>query len=133
MDRFSGKACDTIASEAIEALKTVAEKHGLNVVPARGNYGDTEFTFKASFVIPTKVGNVTVDTPQAKAYANMCAWNHDFKAEWLGQTFMFKGMQYRLDGYKPRSPKFPFICTRLDDNRSRKCQEGLIKAGFKDK
>ena len=133
MDRFSGKACDTIASEAIEALKTVAEKHGLNVVPARGNYGDTEFTFKASFVIPTKVGGITINTPQAKHYVNMCKWNSDFKAEWLGKTFMFKGMQYRLDGYKPRSPKRPFICTRLNNNKSYIHQEGSIKAGFKDK
>ena len=102
-----------ILAECDEALKAVADRHGMKVVRKSCRYSDTELPVAFKLV-----GTVTDDSgtevdPEAKAFTDM-AKLFGLKPEYLGRSFMSRGRSFTVTGLKPRNRKYPVMAKTAD-------------------
>ena len=105
--------CRTLHAEIEEALKAVADKHGMKIKIEGMTYGHTEIRFRATAVsldIPT--GGMT--DPKAAAVYNLNCGLYKMKPEWLEQVFSYKlgngqPRSIRIIGFDIKKVKYPVL------------------------
>ena len=97
-----------LAEEATEALRAIAEKHGIELKRERGNCDPSagSFTGKWTFVCVSE-GGIPSDFARHAVLVGL-------KAEDYGREFRTFNGTYTLCGIKPRNRKYPILgkCTR---------------------
>jgi hypothetical protein len=111
-----------LAREAEEALKAVAEKHGLTVRYAGGKYDPTAGTFTP------KVEFANADSGQKKF--EQFARGFGFTPEDYDAEFTTTNGTYRLVGLNPRAPKYPVLARNVRDGKTYKMPERIVLAAM---
>lgn len=97
---FDRKLARQLGDGTVEALKDLAEKHGLSVSFKGGRYSASGCKITVEFSKINDDG--TVETSE------MVSLRRDYP-DLVGKSFKSVGNTYEIVGYKPRSPKYPFI------------------------
>lgn len=108
--RFDRTACKVLRDEIDLALGAVAEKYGISIQAGNAKFSDNNITFKLELATKSDDGNVmTKEAEDFKRYAIMLG----LRPEILFTEFEFNNKRFQLIGYKPKSPKYPFLakCT----------------------
>ena len=110
-----------INQAAMEALKQVAEKHGLQLSEGRGGYDPSGGTFdkKYTFTIPTEDG-IPADFRRLASMFHM-------EPEDFGRTFITHQGEYAICGIAPRSPKYPILAKCVKSGKTFKFTERVVK------
>lgn len=95
-----------------EALKAVAEKHGVSIDVGNASFTSQNATFKVQVAVIGKGG--VADTREAQDF-RIFASSYGLSADDLGQTFPYGGKEYTIVGLSRKSSKYPIVCKR--DNR----------------
>lgn len=106
IERFDSKNIRTFREEATEALREVALKHGVDLVPTKGTYCDEYYEVAFKFQVVDKSG----------APKEFLAWARRWELP-MGcyhQQFSLWGQTFRLVNIKPRNRKYPMIGEELD-------------------
>ena len=121
---------EAIGREAVEALKAVAAKYGVQVRGGAGKFDATQFTKKIEFFIAGSVeegDSATTPIKQIEAYKAYAAM-YGLKPEWLNESFSAKGDRYKIVGLDMNRPKNCVQLIRLSDNTKRICPADFVKA-----
>lgn len=124
MDTITKKDCQTIRDALNTALEAVGKDLGLSLDVGRMSYTSTSVSIKLTAAVIAADGVVmTEEARNVKEWA----FHHGCGEDALGKTFMQRGRTFRITGYKPRSPKWPWLATAVDDGRSYKFQDSAVK------
>jgi hypothetical protein len=116
-------------SEAMkEALKEVADEYGLALDYKGASYSSSNATFK--FELATK-GSKGANTREKEAFVKT-AILFGLDAKDLGKEFTHEGWTYTISGLKPRSRRYPIVCTR-GDGKSFKFPASIVQNALKGK
>ena len=124
MKEIGRAECRLLGQECEEALKAVAEKHGLNVVRKGGRYGFTDAVLKFEFTVLNDDG--TVNTPERQAFLDF-AESYGLKVDDLDMVFISRGTKYVVSGLNTRARKFPISALRLHDKARFKFPAHTVK------
>lgn len=107
INQMSREACKALNAEVEQALKAVAERHGLSVTVGGGTYDAGSFKPKVEFT--------TADAGRAEwtRYARIFG----LPADGFGKTIDHKGTQYRMAGIAVGRSKFPVKAERVRDGK----------------
>ena len=102
-------------AEVLEALKGLAEKHGIEF-----SLGNGKIAMDGSFIkIELKAGvvsNGVVQSEEARDFL-MYAEHRGMKKEWLGQVFKdSRGNEHKITGFRYRASSKPVVTSSKDGN-----------------
>lgn len=122
MNPFSRQGGREIQQRSIEALTSLANELGLDVVAAGGSIGATEMTLKFRF----KTRDVdALEDQKRKEFASKARFI-GLQPDDYGLEFIMNGRHYRLTGANTRAPKFPIYAENLVDGRTYKLTRATI-------
>lgn len=122
--RFTRGHCATMRDEINEALKQIGEKYGISLKTGDARYSDSNITFKLELSLVNQNGQViTRDAENLKTYAPLLGLGSDP----YGKQFVSNGKVFKLVGYKPQSPKYPFIAQCIQSGQQFKFTEQAVK------
>jgi hypothetical protein len=104
MDKIDPKACVIIGDDALAALATVAEKHGLTLTRESGRYDDSNFTLKVKFTVVTSDG--------APADFAQNAVRLGLPEDCWGREIRYRGEKVKIVGLDMRRRKYPVVVKR---------------------
>ncbi len=107
IDKFNKTTCDTVGGAAMEALKVVAEEHGLLIKKERGSYSHdgASYNFKVTFKTVSETGAPSDFAPSARLYGlpEDC---------WHAELDMREG-RCRIVGFSHRARKFKVLTEKV--------------------
>lgn len=108
--QFDRPVLRKIEADVLKAVEQVAEKYGVSLSPAGGNFSTSEFTVKVKFTVKSSDGS-----PTGKFADTFRDWHSSLRleADDLGREFTAKGRTYRIVGANI-GRKFPVLATRDD-------------------
>lgn len=118
--RFDRNTCNALQAKVIDALKALAEEHGLTVRGVGGSFSGTGFTTKIEFSM--RNAETGIGGPEADAFQQL-ARSYGLRAEDLGRKFMAGGATHTVVGCKPRATKKPILTSTADGKRYQWPQE----------
>ncbi|MGE4486318.1 MAG: hypothetical protein AB7C95_00660 [Synergistaceae bacterium] len=105
---FDRKLAVLLGNETVDALQTLAEKHGLSVRFKGGKYGISGCKITVEFSQVNKDGSVETEEMVALRRVH---------PELVNKLFDNGGAVFKIIGFKPRSPKYPFIAANESGTR----------------
>lgn len=114
-NQFNRAGHRMLAAEVQSELQALAQRHGLDIAAAGGQYGDTEF------IIKIRVTSGDTSAVEAKKRAEIDRdgrWIGGLKGDDYGAIFTSNGERFRFTGVNPSRPKFPISGERVRDGRS---------------
>ena len=113
--QFNSLTCKSLAPQFTEAIKSVADKYGLEVHQKGGRFSPYKWTAKWEFVAPE--GAVESDNEIGKRLGA----KFDVGFEWTSD----RGTTYRVTGFNPSKPKNDTEVLRLHDGAELHCSHNL--------
>lgn len=113
----------TINSDIVEALQSVANKHGVQI--SRGNCSFTANNANLKIVITAIGENGEVETKEASDF-KLYAFHHKIPVKYLNKEVTIQGRQIKILGYKPRSSKYPVLIFDIALGKRFKYQESVF-------
>jgi hypothetical protein len=104
------------------ALRNIGSKYGIDMNIGNISYTSSRFTTKITAVIKSTSNSIEKNP--------ILPINVKFK---IGDRFKYKGEDYVVKGYNPRSFKYPYVCNNLKNNKSFKFPETLLFSIFNNK
>lgn len=120
METITRQALKEIDADLREALKSVAEKHGLEVEIRGGSFDSESYRPKVEFK------TATADEDMWNTWADL----YGLSNVKFGDEFQSQGLTFRISGVSPRSSVRPVLATRVDDGRQYKFTEDSIRRIF---
>ena len=108
--QFNSLTCKSLAPQFTEAIKSVADKYGLEVHQKGGRFSPYKWTAKWEFVAPE--GAAENDSKTARMFGAKFD---------VGFEFRDKGQTYRVTGFNPKRPKNDIELIRVSDGAPLKC------------
>lgn len=109
------------------ALKSVAEKYGIEITAGSISYTNEYCTMKITASVISESGEVlTKEKADFKKYAEL----FDLKPEDLGRTFKLNNSTFEIVGLKPSSRKFPIIGRNVASNKRFKFTSSMVQFGM---
>lgn len=96
-----------------EALKAVAQKHGVSIEVGNASFTSQNATFKVQVAVTGKGG--VADTREAQDF-RIFATSYGLTPDDLGQTFPYGGKEYTIVGLSRKSSKYPILCKKNGEN-----------------
>lgn len=124
---FDRDLARAISRDIENALRDVAEKHGVTIKAGGGRF--TAETFDLKLNIVAKATDGSVQTKEALAW-NKLAAAYGFKAEDLGRKFYTNGETYVVTGLKPNAKKFPVLARKQSNGVMYKFAAHSVKAAL---
>jgi hypothetical protein len=111
LGRFDQVTVRDIASAMEKALQAVAAEYGVAISRGNGRFDSAEL--KVGFVvrITDQSGTPTI-SPTAQSYANAIG-----ARDFFGRKFTLDEWEYTVTDFKPKSKRYPVLCTRSDGKR----------------
>jgi len=129
--KFDKQNLKGLQGEMIQALKQVAERHGLKLGKSGITYEDFDLKFRAGISVTQKSDGEVFDQYREAFKTNFKPaydeWN-PIKSTMLDQTFKYFGKTYKLVGFKPRGRLKPFLATDESGKRYRFPEEVIVEA-----
>lgn len=118
MDQIDKAACRQISSEALTALQTVADAHGLTVAYEGGRFDPNVGTYTPKFTF-------------SLAGAAQASWDRSCRLigllpEDFEQVVTVNGSQFKLTSINLRASKFPVEAVKVSDGKGYKFPERVI-------
>lgn len=110
---------DPIRKIVNETLADVLAEHGLKLELGNARYDDSKIKFGFEIMLAGA-------DPKREAFEMYCEM-HGLTPEDFGKVFEANGRRFKLSGYSPRSSKYPFLATALDDGREYKFTESIVR------
>ena len=111
-----------LREEVNQALKSVAEKHSIEIKCGNCSYGDNEATYKLKInTIDVLSGKV-----MTKEYEDLL-WMADMKDFDINGIYNLYGKKVSLEGYKTRATKYPLIVLDLDNGQKYKAPKSWFE------
>ena len=114
-----------LGKELEAAAEAIAAKHGLSVKRGRGVYTNDSASLKMEFAI---VGENGIAKTREATDFEFLADEFGLMPSDLGAVFTSRGTAYTLSGLKARSPKFPFVATRVSDGSPFKFTKSIVQS-----
>ena len=105
MNEFTRANLKDLRKDIDNALKSVAEKHGLSLMLGNVRFTEDSFTGKLEARITDRVGEPTM----AADFRSM-APSFGIPSSYLHRIVTINGKRYKIVGLKPRNRKYPIIC-----------------------
>jgi len=103
-----------LREEVNQALKSVAEKHDIEIKCGNCSYGDNEATYKLKVNVKNEDGKV-----MTKEYEDLL-WMAKMENFDINGIYDLYGKKVSLEGYKTRATKYPLIVLDLDNGQKYK-------------
>jgi hypothetical protein len=104
LERSSVRA---LSEDIMEALKTVADKHGIHFASKGARFTPSNCTFKIEASV---IGdNGVVESQERKDFVQY-AFMYKLKPEWLDKTFVHGTDTFTITGLSTRKSKNPVLC-----------------------
>jgi hypothetical protein len=111
---FNRETVQKILEECEEALKAVAERHGLNLLRKHCSYNEGEMPVAFKLVVREGEGSqASRDEADFKNYATLVG----LEPSAFGATFRSGGRMFKVAGLNPRAHRFPIIA---EDERGKR-------------
>ncbi len=114
----------SLRSEINTALEPLAEKYGIKFDAGNATFSEFNATIKLEIATSKDGDFVTKEGQDFLNYAELLGLSKDM----LNKEFTYFGTAYILNGYSPRSSKFPFIAEKVEDGRSYKLPKNAVTA-----
>ena len=112
-----------INSDIVEALQSVANKHGVKI--SRGNCSFTANNANLKIVIAAIGENGEIETKEASDF-KLYAAHHKIPVKYLNKQVTIQGRLVKILGYKPRSTKYPVLILDIALDKRFKYQESVF-------
>lgn len=106
------------------AIKEIADKHGLVIVPTRGSFTNTSFRKTIEFAVKSESGVPQQLVDDFSRYANMFG----LSGVEIGTEFTARNKVYRIAGLEAKKRKKPFVIIEVATNTTYNCDADYIKA-----
>jgi hypothetical protein len=124
INSFDRSACKLVAHDAEEALRAVAEKHGLVFSRKSGSFSATTLTVHGEFSVVSQDG--TAQTPEVTAFRQF-ATMYGLSPEDLGKEFEVRGRTFELTGLGSGS-KYPLLAKEVGTSKVFKFEAHTVAA-----
>ena len=118
----------SLRSEIKTAKEPLAEKYGIKFDAGNATFSEFNATIKLEIATSKDGDFVTKEGQDFLNYAELLGLSKDM----LNKEFTYFGTAYILNGYSPRSSKFPFIAEKVEDGRSYKLPKDAVMHYFKE-
>lgn len=126
MKEITKQMVKQLRADCEEALKAVAEKHGLTLRHKRCSFYRDQCPVPLEFVVVQTTEEGDEVTPEGRTFF-LRAGEYGLEADWLHQSFTHGGERFKITGLNPRAHKYP-VQIQGADGRKRKAPVSLIKA-----
>jgi hypothetical protein len=126
IDVFTRPALQVLRASLVEALKPVAETHGLSIVVGKVSFMTNNCTVRIE--VGTVDASGVVHSREAEDFKVNAAL-HGLTPEHLGRTFMDRGAEFKLVGYRVRARTKPFVIADASGHKY-VASESLVLRGF---
>jgi hypothetical protein len=92
-----------------------------------GNISYTDQSFTSKLKVTKTVTSTGKKTSMAQVEFNNLCVRFGFTPKDFKKKFSYNGSEFELTGFKPRSPKFPIIATKISDGGSYKLPRRAIQ------
>lgn len=108
---FDRSICKMLNEEITDAIKPLAEKYGLSILPAGGSYDELSYTKKIKLQVKETESGKSGAAAEFARYAPMFGLPEDA----FGKTFISSsGTRFRINGIRPKATRAPVIA--INDN-----------------
>lgn len=128
--KFDRASVRTILEECEEALRPIAEKHGLTLNRKGRTYYPDSLPVMYQFLVTEKDEDGNVLTAEAKEFQKRAVM-YGLEPEDLHREFVNGGDTFRITGLKPRSRKYPILGENVRTGKTYKFPLETVKAGLK--
>lgn len=123
MDTINRRNIRTIDKDVLEALKAVAEKHGLDISVVSGSFSSAAYKCRLSFAVKGANG-IPADFARNAERLGL-------DPNCYGKTFTtFRGGTFRITGLNLRRRKYPVSAERTTDGKSYKFPVSQVVFGL---
>ena len=122
MQEFNRPNIKTLREEIDNALKSIAEKHGISLMLGNVRFSDRSFTGKLEARITDTHGEPTM----AVDFRTL-ADTYGLKPENLYRMVTIQGKTYKIVGLKPRNRKYPIIVEEITNGKRYKFSAFVIR------
>lgn len=121
---FNKKGFEQFRNDVEVVLKSVAEKHGVEIECGKISYSSFDFTMQL------KVTKNDGDIDGKKAVFEQECIFFGFKPEDYNREFMADGKKFKLVGFNRKSPKNNCSIYCVQDGKTYKCNDEMVKRAF---
>ena len=130
IQRFDSRNIGKVLDSCKEALEIVAEEYGLVLQQKRCSYRSNEMPVAFKLIAPERGEDGEAVDPRETEFRQL-AGQYGFSPDDYGKLFKtFHGV-YRLCGIKPRARKYPLLGEHIDNGKTYKFAEAVVRAGLK--
>lgn len=129
LTKINKATCQHLRKDVEQALKTVADKHGIRITTGRGTFTDADFTMKIEMAV---IGEGGVNLKAKLEFEQLAAFV-GLKPEHFGLEFTSGGERYQIVGIKSRATAKPVLVLRLRDGQRFVMPAGPIQRYISDK
>lgn len=101
--KFDRGLCAALDKEILEAVRSVADRHGLTISPCGGTYDDTRWTTKIEFAVTHTADGKTIEEAEFLKHCEL----YDCAPSDYGRTLIINRDHYTLIGFALSRSKFP--------------------------
>jgi hypothetical protein len=130
ISKFDRATVRQILAECEEALRPIAEKHGLTLDRKGRTYHHDALPVMYQFLVAEKDEDGNVLSAVAKDFVKMASL-YGLSSDDLGREFKSGGDTFRVTGLKPRSRKYPILAENVKTGKTYKFPLETVKAGLK--
>lgn len=121
---FNKRGFELFRNDVEAALKMVAEKHGVEIECGKISYSNFDFTMQ----LKATKNDSGVDGKKA-IFEQECIL-FGFKPEDYNREFRANGKKFKLIGFNLKSPKNNCSIYCIDDGKTYKCNDEMVKRAF---
>jgi len=128
--KFDRRTVRTILAEVEEALRPVAEKHGIRLERKHCTYHADELPVAYKFLITELDQEGNEMSSDAKEFVRQAEF-HGLKPSDLNKGVTVRGEKYRIVGLRPRSRKYPILMEQVRTGKIYKFSAKSVAFGLK--
>jgi hypothetical protein len=114
----------TISEDVMDALKSVALKHGVQFSYKGGRFSSSNVTYKIEAAVVGDGG--VVESSERKDFI-LYATSYGLKPEWLDTKFTQSGKEFTIVGLSTRKHKNPVLCKQTSNGKTYIFSAEMIK------
>ncbi|KKM67498.1 hypothetical protein LCGC14_1470550 [marine sediment metagenome] len=122
--KLDRSAVQVLRDDIDQALKDVADKHGVKITVNGARYRATEGDFKVK--VNTIGTNGVVETAKRSSFIALAS-HHGLDPKWIDREFMHQGIRYKILGLNTRAKRYPVEVLRMDMGTAYKFPLKLVR------
>ena len=127
--QFNQTNVKAILEECREALKPIAERHGLTLDRKGRTYAGDALPVMFQLLVKELNADGQEMTTDGKAFVRYAS-EFDLDPADLGKEFTSRRRAFRIIGLLPRSPKYPILAVNVETGKTHKFPTEMVKAGL---